>query len=113
MAFGIVCVNLVLFSRFGLFGPRKIWQPWLRRRESIEVKVSDRRMSAQTIFFCDWMQIPLIGSKLEHPLASISNWMNSRLLICIEWMLHDGCTFRCEAISENVPFSYYHLSGHN
>jgi hypothetical protein len=26
--FGIVCGNLVYFSRFGMFGPRKIWQPW-------------------------------------------------------------------------------------
>jgi hypothetical protein len=26
--FGIVCGNLVYFFSFGLFGPRKIWQPW-------------------------------------------------------------------------------------
>jgi hypothetical protein len=26
--FGIVCGNLVYFLRFGMFGPRKIWQPW-------------------------------------------------------------------------------------
>jgi hypothetical protein len=26
--FGIVCSHLVYFSRFGTFGPRKIWQPW-------------------------------------------------------------------------------------
>jgi hypothetical protein len=26
--FGIVCGNLVYFSHFGMFGPRKIWQPW-------------------------------------------------------------------------------------
>jgi hypothetical protein len=25
--FGIVCGNLVHFSRFGMLGPRKIWQP--------------------------------------------------------------------------------------
>jgi hypothetical protein len=25
--FGIVCGNLVYFSRFGMFGPRKSWQP--------------------------------------------------------------------------------------
>jgi hypothetical protein len=25
--FGIVCGHLVYFSRFGMFGPRKIWQP--------------------------------------------------------------------------------------
>jgi hypothetical protein len=29
--FGIVCGHLVIFSVFGLFGRRKIWQPWLAR----------------------------------------------------------------------------------
>jgi hypothetical protein len=30
--FGIVCGHLLYFSQFGMFGPRKIWQPcaWLR-----------------------------------------------------------------------------------
>jgi hypothetical protein len=27
--FGIICGHLVYFSRFGMFGPRKIWQPWI------------------------------------------------------------------------------------
>jgi hypothetical protein len=26
--FGIVCGHLVYIFRFGMFGPRKIWQPW-------------------------------------------------------------------------------------
>jgi hypothetical protein len=26
--FGIVCGHLLYFSRFGMFGSRKIWQPW-------------------------------------------------------------------------------------
>jgi hypothetical protein len=26
--FGKVCGHLVYFSLFGMFGPRKIWQPW-------------------------------------------------------------------------------------
>jgi hypothetical protein len=26
--FGKVCGNLEYFSQFGMFGPRKIWQPW-------------------------------------------------------------------------------------
>jgi hypothetical protein len=26
--FGIVCGHLVYFFRFGMYGPRKIWQPW-------------------------------------------------------------------------------------
>jgi hypothetical protein len=26
--FGIISGHLVNFSRFGVFGPRKIWQPW-------------------------------------------------------------------------------------
>jgi hypothetical protein len=28
--FGIVCGDLLYFSQFGMLGPRKIWQPWLR-----------------------------------------------------------------------------------
>jgi hypothetical protein len=28
--FGIVCGHLVYFLRFGMFGPRKIWQPCLK-----------------------------------------------------------------------------------
>jgi hypothetical protein len=31
--FGIVCGNLLYFSQFGMFGPRKIWQPWSLRAE--------------------------------------------------------------------------------
>jgi hypothetical protein len=27
--FGVVCGNFVYFSRFVMFGPRKIWQPWM------------------------------------------------------------------------------------
>jgi hypothetical protein len=26
--FGIGCGHLVYYSHFGMFGPRKIWQPW-------------------------------------------------------------------------------------
>jgi hypothetical protein len=26
--FGILCGHLVYFSQFGMFGPRKIWQPF-------------------------------------------------------------------------------------
>jgi hypothetical protein len=46
--FGIVCGHLVYFLRFGMLGPRKIWQPWFlptvvwRRGEKL----------IQTIFFC-------------------------------------------------------------
>jgi hypothetical protein len=28
LTFGKYCCHLVLFSRFGMFEPRKIWQPW-------------------------------------------------------------------------------------
>jgi hypothetical protein len=28
--FGIVCGHVVHFSRFGMFGPRKIWQSWCK-----------------------------------------------------------------------------------
>jgi hypothetical protein len=27
-SFGIVCGHLLYFSQFGMFEPRKIWQPW-------------------------------------------------------------------------------------
>jgi hypothetical protein len=30
---GIICVHLVYYSRFGMFGPRKIWQPWRSQSE--------------------------------------------------------------------------------
>jgi hypothetical protein len=28
--FGIFCGNFDIFSRFGVFGTRKIWQPWFK-----------------------------------------------------------------------------------
>jgi hypothetical protein len=28
--FGMVCAHFNIFSRFGMFGPRKIWQPWFQ-----------------------------------------------------------------------------------
>jgi hypothetical protein len=28
--FGIVCGHLLYFSQFGMFGPKKIWQPWFK-----------------------------------------------------------------------------------
>jgi hypothetical protein len=31
--FGIVCGHLLHFYQFGMFGPRKIWQPWLRNEK--------------------------------------------------------------------------------
>jgi hypothetical protein len=34
-AFGIFCGNLVYFSPFWNFGPRKIWQPWSTRPAKI------------------------------------------------------------------------------
>jgi hypothetical protein len=30
-SFGTIYGRLVYFSRFGMFGQRKIWQPWLKR----------------------------------------------------------------------------------
>jgi hypothetical protein len=33
---GIVCVYLVYFSRFCMFGPRKIWQPCTEGKEAGE-----------------------------------------------------------------------------
>jgi hypothetical protein len=38
--FGIVCGHLLYFSQFGMFGPRKIWQPWWQKdgRKTEEVE---------------------------------------------------------------------------
>jgi hypothetical protein len=38
--FGIVCGHLVYFPHFGMFGPRKIWQPWPCFKKS-ELKMHD------------------------------------------------------------------------
>jgi hypothetical protein len=32
---GVVCGTLLIFSRFGAFGPRQIWQPWSRWKSAI------------------------------------------------------------------------------
>jgi hypothetical protein len=32
--FGIVCGHLAYFSKFGMFRPRKIWQPWCQHRQN-------------------------------------------------------------------------------
>jgi hypothetical protein len=32
--FGVLRGNLLYFSQFGMFGPRKIWQPWLAPQPS-------------------------------------------------------------------------------
>jgi hypothetical protein len=41
--FGIFCGNLYIFSRFGMFGPSKIWQPCLvlgeAERDGVRVEV--------------------------------------------------------------------------
>jgi hypothetical protein len=31
-SFGIVCGHSVYFLHFGMFGPRKIWQPWVGKK---------------------------------------------------------------------------------
>jgi hypothetical protein len=46
--FGIFCGNLVYFSPFWYFGPRKIWQPWLETGRPDElVKKSPNTYVAQ------------------------------------------------------------------
>jgi hypothetical protein len=35
--FGIFCAHLVYFSRFGMSGPRKIWQPWFVPTQLAEI----------------------------------------------------------------------------
>jgi hypothetical protein len=41
--FGIVCGLLVYLLRFGMFGPRKIWQPWLERKIRTENEQKPKR----------------------------------------------------------------------
>jgi hypothetical protein len=43
-----VCGNLVSFLRFGMFGPRKIWQPWPVTCEA-EEKAEDRGEGARLL----------------------------------------------------------------
>jgi hypothetical protein len=39
--FGIVCCQLLYFFQFGMFGPRKIWQPCIYvRAEAIKINCS-------------------------------------------------------------------------
>jgi hypothetical protein len=45
--FGIVCGHLLYFSQFGIFGPRKIWQPWSQTNE--EAECSFRTLSLNDI----------------------------------------------------------------
>jgi hypothetical protein len=41
--FGIVCGHLVYFLRFGMFGPRKIWQPFSARTcEEFKMEVIEK-----------------------------------------------------------------------
>jgi hypothetical protein len=37
--FGIICGNLVYFSPFWYFGPRKIWQPWFKVKITLQTVV--------------------------------------------------------------------------
>jgi hypothetical protein len=39
----MVCCPLVYFSRFGMFEPRKIWQPWTILSLSPAEKLPDRQ----------------------------------------------------------------------
>jgi hypothetical protein len=44
--FGIVSCHLVYFSRIGMFGPRKIWQPWVLSGEPFVAASFVARVSA-------------------------------------------------------------------
>jgi hypothetical protein len=37
--FEIVCGHLEYFSHFGMFGPRKIWQPWILRSRVTTIEI--------------------------------------------------------------------------
>jgi hypothetical protein len=43
--FVIVFGHLSYFPRFGMFGPRKIWQPWLQRFDAVS-HIVDHRIAA-------------------------------------------------------------------
>jgi hypothetical protein len=56
--FGIVCGHLVYFSRFGMFGPRKIWQPCLRRQnKKIKIENGDRICLCMYICTCTFVHV--------------------------------------------------------
>jgi hypothetical protein len=70
--FGIVCGHLFYFSQFGMFGPRKIWQPCSERlyttsncEKGRNVFESNQKMSTTPI--------SLISSNYPvHPISDVS-----------------------------------------
>jgi hypothetical protein len=47
--FGTVCGYLVYFLRYGMFGPRKIWQPWLQRRRCKDFQLKEYIVGISTL----------------------------------------------------------------
>jgi hypothetical protein len=43
--FGIIWGYLVYFSRFGMFGPRRIWQPWPGNEEPFPTDVAAKKIT--------------------------------------------------------------------
>jgi hypothetical protein len=54
MAFGIAWGYLVYFLRFGIFGPRKIWQPCRQRARKQVFVFSEKNRQSQFPHF--WLQ---------------------------------------------------------
>jgi hypothetical protein len=48
--FGIVCGHLLYFSQFGMFGPRKIWQPWDRTNSCRKKRIAQQLLHRQGRF---------------------------------------------------------------
>jgi hypothetical protein len=50
--FGIVCGHFVYFCCFGMFGPRKIWQPWDAALNNEKWSIWDFRLIYECNLFC-------------------------------------------------------------
>jgi hypothetical protein len=65
----LVCCHLVYFPQFGMFGGRKIWQPWFRppqprMKTSSPFKTSKREtVQVKDCFFVAEIQFELDGKK--------------------------------------------------
>jgi hypothetical protein len=74
--FGIVWVIRYIFSQFGMFGPRKIWQPWLTCAEDTPIFAHSivTTTKAFSAFFFFFRAIVFL-----HPHQSISVLMSNKM----------------------------------
>jgi hypothetical protein len=71
--FNIVCGQLVYFSQFGMFGPRKIWQPWFGRRIG-------RNKCLGRFFFCS-------GQNVNRRKLAVEKWCDEKAARQHAWHL--------------------------